>query len=144
MSMFTESGADDGLLNEINMTPLIDVMLVLLIIFIVALPVMNHAVKVDLPKVAATLDVSHDENVDVSVDASGIVSWNKVPVDDGQLARHVAQAALAASQPTIRIYADRRVAYDRVVRVLSAVQAGGLTKLDFVTESTAQPAAANK
>ncbi|WP_213769296.1 biopolymer transporter ExbD, partial [Caballeronia sp. dw_19] len=134
MSMFAESGTDDGLLNEINMTPLIDVMLVLLIIFIVTLPVMNHAVKVDLPQVAATHDVSHEDNVDVSVDASGTISWNKVPVDDNQLAQHVAQAASAASQPTIRIYADRRVAYDRVAHVLSAVQTGGLTKLDFVTD----------
>jgi biopolymer transport protein ExbD len=138
MSMFVDGGADDGLLNEINMTPLIDVMLVLLIIFIVTLPVMNHAVKVDLPKVAATHDVSHDENVDVSVDASGIISWNKMPVDDSQLAQHVTRAASAASQPTIRIYADRRVAYDRVVHVLSAVQAGGLTKLDFVTDPKVQ------
>ncbi|MFM0607700.1 biopolymer transporter ExbD [Paraburkholderia sediminicola] len=138
MSMFLENDPDDGLLNEINMTPLIDVMLVLLIIFIVTLPVMNHAVKVDLPKVAATHDISHEENIDVSVDASGVIFWNKVPVDDAQLAQHVAQAASVASQPIVRIYADRRVAYDRVVNVLAAVQAGGLTRLDFVTDPKVQ------
>jgi biopolymer transport protein ExbD len=140
MSMFLEDGADEGMMNDINMTPLIDVMLVLLIIFIVTLPAMNRAVKVDLPQVAATHDVSHDQNVDISVDASGTISWDKIPVDDAQLSARVAEAASVATQPTVRIYADRRVAYDRVAHVLAAVQTGGLTKLDFVTDPVAQPA----
>ena len=144
MSIFLEDGADEGMMNDINMTPLIDVMLVLLIIFIVTLPAMNRAVKVDLPQVAAAHDVSHDQNVDISVDASGTISWDKVPVDDAQLGARVTQAASAATQPTVRIYADRRVAYDRVAQVLAAVQNGGLTKLDFVTDPVARPAGANK
>src|ERR1700734_2204940 len=100
MSIFLEGGTDDSLLNEINMTPLIDVMLVLLIIFIVTLPVMNHAMKVELPKVAAASDATHDENIDVSVDAAGTILWNKVPVDDGELDRRIAQAAAAAPPPS--------------------------------------------
>jgi biopolymer transport protein ExbD len=144
MSIFLEDGADEGMMNEINMTPLIDVMLVLLIIFIVTLPVMNRAVKVDLPQASAAHDVSHDQNIDVSVDASGTISWDKTPVDDAQLGADVAQAASAATQPTVRIYADRRVPYDRVAHVLAAVQSGGLTKLDFVTEPVTEPTGVTK
>ena len=133
MSMFSESSVDDGIMNEINMTPLIDVMLVLLIIFIVTLPVMNNALKLDLPKAAATQSASTEQNVDVSITASGDIFWNKVAVNDAELAQKVASAAAEPTQPTIRIYADRTVAYDHVVHVLAAAQGAGLSKLDFVT-----------
>jgi biopolymer transport protein ExbD len=116
------------------MTPLIDVMLVLLIIFIVTLPVMNRAVKLDLPKEATSADTSKDDVVDVSIDAAGRTFWNKVALDDTQLTDKAKQAAASASPPVVRLYADRHVEYDHVMHVMSVAQSAGLSKLEFVSD----------
>jgi len=135
MSPGSEFESDGTLVNDINMTPLIDVMLVLLIIFIVTLPVIHGAVKVDLPQ-ASNQPVSQQERtVDISVSADGVVSWDKQPVDEAALQQKVAEAARLPEPPTVRIYADRNVRYEHVATVLSTTQRGGLSKIDFVTDS---------
>lgn len=139
MSIFIENEEGDSIVGDINMTPLIDVMLVLLIIFIVTLPVMNRALNVDLPKEAAMQNVSHDDAIDLSVDASGAVFWNKAPVDDAQLAQRARSAAAAEQTPVVRIYADRHVEYRYVMHVMSIAQSAGLSKLEFVTAPVPQP-----
>jgi len=136
MSSGSEFDTDGAMLNEINMTPLIDVMLVLLIIFIVTLPVINGAVKVELPQASNQPVETIEHKVDLSVDAGGVISWDKQPVSEAELQAKVAAAMVngVAASPTVRIYADRNVRYERVAIVLSTVQGGGLSKIDFVTD----------
>jgi biopolymer transport protein ExbD len=125
---------DDGLMSEINMTPLVDVMLVLLIIFLVTIPAINHAVKIDLPKASSQLQDTKPAHVDVAVQADGTVLWNDQKVDDAALNARIAQASQLVPQPEIHLHADRKVPYERVADVMSAAQAGGLSKIGFVTE----------
>ncbi|MDD2728473.1 biopolymer transporter ExbD [Malikia sp.] len=125
---------DDQLLGEINMVPLIDVMLVLLIVFIVTLPVINHAVKVDLPKAAASPSQRQAVTIDLTVDAQGQYHWNREPVSDEALRERLTAAALRQPQPELHIRGDKAVPYERVAQLLAAAQRAGLTKLGFVTE----------
>lgn len=136
MSMSFDYDSDAGMVNDINMTPLIDVMLVLLIIFIVTLPVIHGSVNVELPKMSNKAVDQKERSVDISVAADGVIYWDKQPVSDAELQARVAAAAAqgAAASPVIRIYADKAVRYERVAFVLSSAQGGGLGKIDFVTD----------
>ncbi|HZZ11254.1 MAG TPA: biopolymer transporter ExbD [Paraburkholderia sp.] len=129
---------DDGLMNEINMTPLVDVMLVLLIVFMVTIPVIRHAVKIDLPHASSQKEDTKPAQVTVSVDANGNVTWDDQKVDDDALRAKIAQAALVEPQPELHLDADRKVPYEKVAEVMSAAQAGGLTKIGFVTQPKAK------
>ena len=91
MSPFS-SDEDDGMMSEINMTPLVDVMLVLLIIFLVTIPAINHAVKIDLPKASSQPQDTKPAHVDVAVEADGTVLWNDQKVDDAALQARIADA----------------------------------------------------
>ena len=129
---------DDGLMNEINMTPLVDVMLVLLIIFLVTIPAMQHAVKIDLPHASSQPDNVKPAHLDVAVQADGSILWDGRPVADDVLRARIAEAAQAKPQPELHLRADRKVPYERVADVMSAAQAGGLTKIGFVTDPRAK------
>ena len=133
MSPFA-SDDDDGLMNEINMTPLVDVMLVLLIVFMVTIPVIRHAVKIDLPHASSQKEETKPAQVTVAIDADGNVLWNDQKVDDAALSAKIAEAAQASPQPELHLDADRKVPYEKVAQVMSAAQAGGLTKIGFVTQ----------
>ncbi len=133
MSPFA-SDDDDGLMNEINMTPLVDVMLVLLIVFMVTIPVIRHAVKIDLPHASSQKEETKPAQVTVNVLADGTVLWDDTPVSDDALRAKIAAAAQVTPQPELHLNADRKVAYEKVADVMSAAQAGGLTKIGFVTE----------
>ncbi len=125
---------DDGVMSEINMTPLVDVMLVLLIIFLVTIPAIQHAVKIDLPHASSQREDLKPAHVTVSVLADGTLLWNDKAVTDAVLRTNIAQAAQDNPQPQLHLRADRKVPYERVADVMSAAQAGGLTKIGFVTE----------
>ena len=133
MSPFA-SDDDDGLMNEINMTPLVDVMLVLLIVFMVTIPVIRHAVKVDLPHASSQKEETRPVQVNVSVQADGTVLWDEQKVSDDELRAKIEQAAKTSPQPELHLNADRKVAYEKVAQDMSAAQAGGLTKIGFVTQ----------
>lgn len=133
MSPFA-SDDDDGLMSEINMTPLVDVMLVLLIVFMVTIPVIRHAVKIDLPHASSQKEDTKPAQVTVAIDADGNVLWNDQKVDEATLNTKIAQAAQADPQPELHLDADRKVPYEKVAEVMSAAQAGGLTKIGFVTQ----------
>jgi biopolymer transport protein ExbD len=133
MSPFA-SDEDDGMMSEINMTPLVDVMLVLLIIFLVTIPAMNHAVKIDLPHSSSQPQDTKPAHVNVAVEADGTIVWDDQKIDDATLAARIAQASQQSPQPELHLRADRKVPYERVADVMSAAQAGGLTKIGFVTE----------
>ncbi|WP_414442602.1 ExbD/TolR family protein [Burkholderia sp. 22PA0106] len=137
MAMNTSFGDDDddGLMNEINMTPLVDVMLVLLIIFLVTLPAIHHAVKIDLPHASSQKIEEKPKTIDLAIQADGTVTWNDEPVSTTELDAKIAEAAKVDPQPELHIRADHKIAYENVAQVMSAAQAGGLTKLGFVTEA---------
>ncbi|QSN62197.1 biopolymer transporter ExbD [Caballeronia sp. M1242] len=125
---------DDGMMSEINMTPLVDVMLVLLIIFLVTIPAMHHAVKIDLPHASSQPQDEKPAHVDVAIEADGTILWNDQKIDDAALDARIAQASKKTPQPELRLRADRKVPYERVADVMSAAQAGGLSKIGFVTQ----------
>jgi biopolymer transport protein ExbD len=132
------SDDDDGLMNEINMTPLVDVMLVLLIIFLVTIPAIQHAVKVDLPHASSQREDVKPSHITVSINADGSIYWDDRRVSDDALQAQIAAAARQTPQPELHLRADRKVAYERVADVMSYAQSGGLTKIGFVTDPKAK------
>jgi biopolymer transport protein ExbD len=126
--------ANDDVVSDINMVPLIDVMLVLLIIFILTVPVMTHTVKLDLPRASNAPNEVKPETVNLSVDAEGGVFWNEEKLDEAVLSQRLEAAAQQSQQPEIHIRGDRKVAYEHVASVMAAVQRSGLLKLGFVTQ----------
>jgi biopolymer transport protein ExbD len=125
-------------MNEINMTPLVDVMLVLLIIFLVTIPAIQHAVKVDLPHASSQREDVKPSHITASVNADGSIYWDDRRVSDDALHAKIAAAARQTPQPELHLRADRKVAYERVADVLSYAQSGGLTKIGFVTDPKAK------
>ena len=136
MAIGTQDDSDQ-MLSEINMIPFIDVMLVLLIIFIITVPVINHAVKVDLPQASHQKAVDKPENVRLTVNAGGNYFWNDAPVADAELALHLQSAAALTTQPELHIRADKDVRYERVAQAMAAAQHAGLSKIGFITEPKA-------
>lgn len=125
---------EDGMMSEINMTPLVDVMLVLLIIFIITIPVIHHSVKLDLPRATNQLNETKPETVDLSIDVDGKVFWNGALVAPDDLRARIVEAAQRQPQPELHLSADRKTPYEKVVQVMAAAQAGGLEKIGFITE----------
>ena len=133
MAFGTRDDTDD-VMNEINMTPLVDVMLVLLIIFIITVPVMKHSVNVDLPRASSHPQDPKPETVRLSVDAQGTYFWNENRIDDQDLPRMLKAEAAKEPQPELHIRGDKEVRYERVAQVMSAAQQSGLRKIGFITE----------
>ena len=133
--------ADDTMLSEINTTPLVDVMLVLLIIFLITVPVINTSVVVRLPRQANQLQQGEAQAVLISVDALGGVYWFDSLVKDLQaLDDSLREVAARQPQPPIHIRGDARADYAAIARVLQAAQAAGLARIGFVTEPPGAPA----
>ena len=124
----------DEVMNEINMTPLVDVMLVLLIIFIITVPVMQHAVNIDLPRATNQPESIKPETIRLSVDASGAYFWNDAAVSDPALELQLAAAAARTPQPELHIRGDKAVRYERVAHAMAAAQRAGVRKIGFITE----------
>ena len=116
------------------MTPLVDVMLVLLIIFIITIPVMKHAVNVDLPRATNQQEVVKPETVRLSVDAQGAYFWNEARVEDAALPALLAAAAAKNPPPDLHIRGDKDVRYERVAQAMAAAQQAGVKKIGFITE----------
>jgi biopolymer transport protein ExbD len=116
------------------MTPLVDIMLVLLVIFIITIPVMQHAVNIDLPRASNQVNTAKPETIRVDVDASGAYFWNDAPIQESDLAAKLAAVAAAEPQAELHIRGDRAVRYERVARVMAAAQRAGVKKIGFITE----------
>lgn len=136
MAFGTMDDADE-VMNEINMTPLVDVMLVLLIIFIITVPVMKHAVDLDLPRASSQPLDARPETVRLSVDAQGGYYWNERRIEQDQLKPALEAAAAKVPQPELHLRADKAVRYERVAQAMAAAQQAGLRKLGFVTQPQA-------
>jgi biopolymer transport protein ExbD len=139
MSMNVGTGDGDeefGVMSEINTTPLVDIMLVLLIIFLITIPILTKNIKVVLPKATNIPTVTKPENITISVDLQGNTYWNGVLVKDRDaLISRVLVEAIKVPQPEVHIRGDRGVRYDAIGRTLYAIQRGGIMKIGFITEA---------
>ena len=126
----------DEVMSEINMTPLVDVMLVLLIIFMITVPVIQHAVKVELPHATSSQDKTPPENLQLAVDAQGQFFLGQQVVAADALEDRLREQAAREPQPQLYIRGDRKVPYEHVAEAMSAAQRSGLNKIGFVTESS--------
>ena len=126
---------DDAVMSNINTTPLVDVMLVLLIIFLITIPVINTSVAVRLPREANQLQLTQPQTVVISVDAQGGTYWFSTRLADAQsLQDKLMQVATRTPKPEVHIRGDARSDYAAVARVLYACQQAGITRIGFVTE----------
>ncbi|CAG9238820.1 Biopolymer transport protein exbD1 [Paraburkholderia tropica] len=128
---------EDGFNPEINTTPLVDVMLVLLVVFIITMPALQHAVKVELPRVSSAQIQAKPATVDVAIDAGGVIHWNDRSVDVATLEQLAADAAQHDPQTELHLRADRRTPYEEVMQVMAAAQHGGLSRIGFVSDENA-------
>ena len=125
-------------MSDINMTPLIDVMLVLLVIFIITAPLMVSAVKVDLPRAQGTQAADAPKFIAIAIDPAGQTYVNDAPMDKPALANALADAAKRNPNTEVRLRADSTVPYGRVVEVMGLAQKAGLSQIGFVAEPEAQ------
>ena len=135
MAMSVKDDSDYN--TTINVVPLVDIMLVLLIIFIITLPVMTHAVKIDLPRAtdAPPPDVK-TEPINIEVAYNGAVMWNSTSITPTDLRLKIKEEAAKDPQPEVHLSVDRRAKYDDAAKVLFAVPRGGLKKIGFVADAS--------
>ncbi|MBS0341814.1 MAG: biopolymer transporter ExbD [Proteobacteria bacterium] len=124
-------------LSDINVTPLVDVMLVLLVIFIITAPLMASSIRLDLPKTDAGQPLEAPKFVSIVIDAKGAIFLDDAPVDDAQLATGLDKAAVASRDTEVQLRADESVPYGRVVQVMGAANKAGLSRIGFVTQPSA-------
>ncbi len=134
-----EADAEDETISTINTTPLVDVMLVLLIIFLITIPVVSHTVPVTLPQEANQPTQTKPENVVLAVDRDGAVFWNETRLDTTQsLIDRLKQAAIQTPQPEVHVRGDQDARYEFVGKVIAACQRAGIAKVGFITEPPAR------
>jgi len=131
---FSSNQDDDTEMSEINMTPLVDVMLVLLIIFMITVPVLTQSVDIELPKVGNTPGKVTPDTITLSVDPNGKFFWNKEAIETAVLQARLADVAVQQPQPPVHIRGDKTTDYEHVVTLMASAQQAGLTTLGFVTE----------
>ncbi len=119
---------------EINMVPLIDVMLVLLVIFMVTAPLLTHSVRIDLPRASSTPNVAKTGHVELAVDAKGAIFWDGESVNRGELSVRLREAANRSPQPELHIRADRATPYQNVAEVVAGASRAGVTRIGFISE----------
>jgi biopolymer transport protein ExbD len=133
MAFGTQDDAEE-VMNEINMTPLVDVMLVLLIVFIITIPVMKHSVNIDLPRASSEKEDAKPETVRLSVSADGGYYFNETRITDEELLPRLQAEGAKEPQPELHIRGDREVRYERVAQAMSAARVAGVRKIGFITE----------
>ncbi|QSA96934.1 biopolymer transporter ExbD [Methylococcus sp. EFPC2] len=121
-------------MNEINMVPLIDVMLVLLIIFMITAPLLSHQVKIDLPKASSHPASEETDHVELAIDDAGRFFWNGEGLDRAALKTRLAEAALKQPQPELHLRADKATAYQILAEVLADAASAGVTRIGFVSD----------
>lgn len=120
-------------MSDINVTPLVDVMLVLLVIFIVTAPLLTHAVRVDLPSAQAQPVTQKPETIQLAVDRDSRIYWNRDPITLAELKTRFARVAAQQPQPELHLHADQNARYKELAEVMAAAQTAGLQKIGFIT-----------
>jgi len=130
-----ENKRDSAPMADINMTPLIDVMLVLLVIFIITAPLFTHAIRLDLPQVAADAARQTPQTIALSIDGAGKVYWNAQPISLDEMRARFKAAGKAAedAQPDLQLRAARETRYEVIAQVMGAAQQAGIARIGFVT-----------
>ncbi len=131
---------DDGKqapMADINVTPMVDVMLVLLVIFIITAPLFTHAIKLELPNAASAPSPEKPETITLAINAEGRLFWNNAPVTAGELATRFATASRKQPQPELQLRADKGTRYEVIAQVMASAQGNGMTKIGFVTDPKA-------
>lgn len=135
--MYAEPQGDDDerAMSEINTTPLVDVMLVLLIVFMITIPVITHTIPVELPKVRNEATKTAPENINIAVNKDGQIYWNQTLVPDtAALLERLKSSAVLKPQPEVHVRADQATRYEYVGRVILTAQRAGIQKVGFITE----------
>lgn len=127
-------GQNSAPMSEINTTPLVDVMLVLLVIFIITAPLLTHSVRIDLPKASSQPVIEKPEIISIAIDGTGKMYWNDVPLVEGELKVKLSQIAQQKPEPELHIRADKETRYQILAEVMADAQNAGVTKLGFVSE----------
>ncbi|WP_293781198.1 biopolymer transporter ExbD [uncultured Oxalicibacterium sp.] len=130
---FNENGRPAPM-AEINVTPMVDVMLVLLVIFILAAPLFTQAIRLDLPAVKSAPAPAEGTTISLSIDADGKLYWNQETIDRTVLQQRLETAGKQQPQPQVQLRADKNTRYETIAQIMAAAQAQGLTKLGFVTD----------
>ncbi|MGN7510837.1 ExbD/TolR family protein [Aeromonas salmonicida] len=126
---------DDQPLSEINMIPMIDVMLVLLIVFMITAPLLTNAVKLELPEASSQLNQPEKEDITLAIDGTGKIYWNDKEVDEASLLAQMETAGKAEGElPEIQLRIDKRVEYGIIARVMAQASQHGLHKIAFVSQ----------
>ncbi|MEB2399317.1 MAG: biopolymer transporter ExbD [Alcaligenaceae bacterium] len=141
---FDNNKGAGGTVSEINMVPLIDVMLVLLVIFIITAPLLSHSIKINVPQATAQPVEQEPRVIDLAINADGALFWNETAVNPDELKARFAAEAVLDPQPELRIRADLNTRYETLAQVMSSAKAGGLKRIGFITRPGASgaPAAA--
>lgn len=125
---------ESGPMSEINVTPMVDIMLVLLIIFIISAPLFTHALQLDLPGASSKPVDTTSKPVKIAIDAKGVFYWQDKAVSKEALITHMEEAAKTEPQPELQLSADKSTRYETIADIMSAAQEHGLNKLGFVTD----------
>ena len=135
MNVGSSSGDEDEVMSTINTTPLVDIMLVLLIIFLITIPVVTTSIPVELPKQRVEIRETKPENIVLSVDQAGSIYWNDLRIPStAALIDRLKKIAVLVPQPEVQIRGDGRAEYSGVGRIIYAVQRAGIAKVGFITE----------
>ena len=132
--MAFSSGSGGGPMADINVTPLVDVMLVLLIIFMITAPLMSHKIRIDLPQANPNVQQENPpEPIDLAIKENGDLFWNDEPVTDAILQAQLRVAAQKSPQPELQIRADKPTQWQKIATVMAEAKAAGMVKLGFMT-----------
>lgn len=129
-----QGGRNNSPMADINVIPLVDIMLVLLVIFIVTAPLLTHSVKIDLPKAASAPDQSREPAIQFAIDGGGQLYWNSEKITREQMVQRLGEAGRKDKPPELHLRIDRRVQYEALADVMSAASKAGVAKVGFVTD----------
>ena len=132
-------GRGSAPMAEINMVPLIDVMLVLLVIFMVTAPLLTHAVKIDLPKAASNPNITRPDHVSLAIDTAGRTWWNGEVVARSELTARLARSAAQNPQPELHLRADQATPYKHIAEAMASAARAGVTRIGFVSDPSQAP-----
>jgi biopolymer transport protein ExbD len=134
---FSNSGSAAPM-AEINMVPLIDVMLVMLVIFIITAPLLTHSVKIELPKASSSPNLTRPDHIALSINSAGVLYWNGAMIEKSQLAPRFAAAAKIDPQPELHLHADKTTQYQILAEIMADAGKAGITRIGFVSDPSEQ------
>jgi len=138
---FDSKGGGGHTMSEINMVPLIDVMLVLLVIFIITAPLLAHSIRINLPQASAEQIEEEPKTIDLAINGEGQLFWNEQPVQLADLQARFGAESRAKPQPEIRIRADLNTRYEVLAQVMGSARRAGMSRIGFITQPGTQGAA---